>query len=143
MELQVLQEITIQTSDTPQDILGKAGFLDHRADQYESELAQTEQRLDQLRNQQRRDRLVQDMVADAQRYDDTRAPVGPPGSRTTDPLRPGQVLPDTLGVGELPLTLEERIEGLQLLRERLADYIVQVRDRAELFRRRARGGEWA
>jgi hypothetical protein len=142
IELQVLQEITIQTSDTPAEIRSKAGFLDYRADQYEAERVLTEQRLEQLRAQQRRARAVRDFITDALRYDDTRPPVVPSGSSATNPPDPGQVLPDTLGVEERPLSLEERIAGLQLLSDRLADYIVRVRDRADLFRRMA-GGEWA
>ncbi len=145
VDFQGLSEWTIQRTDTPEEIRQKADVLDSRADRFEVQLALTEERLQRFREQQRRARNIADFVADARRYDDTRPPAGPPETRATDPGDPGQILPpgaDTLGIQDRPLTLEEQIQGLQALRHRLADYIERMRDRAEIFRRRA-GGEWA
>jgi hypothetical protein len=146
IELQVLQDITVETGDSPQELRQKANFLDFRADQYQLQQQRIDELLGELTQQQRRSITVNDFIAGIQRHGDTRTPVVPPGVRTVDPPTPGQALPpgsDTLGLTDRPLSLGEQIANLQALRDRLADYIEQVRDRANLLRRRAGGGEWA
>lgn len=140
--LEPMQEVTISPGDTPRDILRKAESLDFRADRHESRLAEVELRMRKLLEDLRRARTVSDFVAGLERYDDTRLPVVSPGSRGVDP-EPGELPPgsDTLGVAERPLTLEERIQRLEILREDLARRIVEIRAKAQRFRDHVRGGE--
>lgn len=140
--LEPMPDLVISPSDSPRDILRKAGTLDFRAEQYEARLTEVERRLEELRRDQRRARAVQDFVAGLERYDDTRLPVVPPATRTVDPSDPGQVPPgaDTLGVESTTLTLEERIENLELLQREMEERLQQIRDKADRFRRLAGGG---
>lgn len=138
--LEPMQDVAINPSDTPRDILRKAATLDFRADQHEARLAEVERRLANLREDQRRARTVSDFVAGLERYDDTRLPVVSPASRV-DP-EPAELPPgaDTLNVSEGPLTLEERIQRLELLVEDLAGRMEEIRAKAQRFRDHAGGG---
>ncbi len=140
--LEPMPDLVISPSDSPRDILRKAGTLDFRAEQYQARLTDVERRLEELRRDQRRARAVQDFVAGLERYDDTRLPVVPPSTRAVDPSDPGQVPAgaDTLGVEARPLTLEERIENLELLGREMEERLQQIRDKANRFRRLAGGG---
>ena len=140
--LEPMQDIIIDPRDTPEIIIRKAELLDFRANQYEARAAEVGRRLEELRRDQRRARQVRDFVAGVERYDDTRLPVVSPGARTVTSPDPGQ-LPsgaDTLGVEARPLTPEERIQNLDLLQQELEIRLQQIRDKAERFRRQARGG---
>jgi len=141
LALEPMQEVTISPSDTPRDILRKAEFLSNRADRHEATLAEVDLRLRRLREDQRRARDVNDFVADLERYDDTRLPVVSPGARAVDP-EPSQLPPgsDTLAVEDRPLTLEERIQQLEIFREDLTGRIESIRAKAGLFREIAGGG---
>jgi len=141
--LEPLPEIIMDPRDTPEILNRKAESLEFRARQYEAQAAAVGLRLEELRQDQRRARQVRDFVAGVERYDDTRLPVVSPGTRTATPPDPGQLPPgaDSLGVETRPLTLEERIENLGLLQQELELRLQQIRIKAELFRRRARGGE--
>jgi hypothetical protein len=139
--LEPMQDVTIDPRDSPADILRKANNLEFRANRYEAQLAGVSQRLEELREDQRRSRRVSDFNADLNRYDDTRLPVVSPANRTTPPpdaaQRPTDV--DSLGTNARPMTLEERIESLELLEEELGFRIQQARDKAARFRQRAGG----
>lgn len=139
--LEPMQEVTINPGDTPREILLKAQNLDFKADRHEARLAEVERRLEELREDQRRTRTVSDFVAGLERYDDTRLPVVSPGNRTVDP-EPGQPPPgaDSLGVEERPLTLEERIQRLEVLREDLTRRVLEIRAKAQRFREHVGGG---
>lgn len=141
-KLEPMQDITIDPRDTPDLIIRKAELLDFRANQYEAQLTEVGRRLEELRRDQRRARQVRDFVAGVERYDDTRLPVVSPGARAVDPPDPRQLPPgaDTLGVEARPLTLEERIQNLDLLQQELGIRLQQIRDKAERYRRLARGG---
>ena len=144
-DLPVLSEITISRLDSPEDIRGKAGLLDHRANQYEAQLVEMTRILEELREDQRWDRAARDALADRERFGATRPPVVPPPAGGVNPPDRSQLLPpgtDTTGVAARPLTLDERIAVLEASIVELADYVQQVRDRAAFFRSRA-GGEWA
>lgn len=140
--LEPMQEFTIGPRDTPEIILAKAEALEERANRREVQLAEARRRLEELRQDQRRARTVRDFMAGLERYDDTRLPVVSPGSRTTTQTDPEQVPPgaDTLGVEERPMTLEERIESLEIFESGLEQRIQQIRDKAERFRQAARRG---
>jgi hypothetical protein len=141
--LEPMQDITIGPRDTPEIILRKAESLEFRANKYEAQLAGIGGRLEELREDQRRTRRVNDFMAGLERYDDTRLLGVPSGSRTVNPPDPAQVPPgaDTLGVEVRPMTLEERIGSLELLEEELRLRMQQVRDKAARFRLRAGGGD--
>jgi hypothetical protein len=141
--LEPMQDITIDLRDTPEIILEKAQNLEFRANRYELQLADVGRRLEELRKDQRRSRDVNDFLAGVERYEDTSLPVVSPGGRTVTPSDPGQLPPgsDTLGVEARPMTLEERIESLELLQEELQLRLQQVRAKAARFRQRAGGGD--
>jgi hypothetical protein len=140
--LEPLTDITISPTDTPRDILRKASTLDFRAQQHEAWREGIDQKLEELRQDLRRSRRVSDFLSDMERFGDTRLPVGPPGTQTNPPADPNQ-LPagaDSLGVQARPMTLEERIRRLEILREELDERIQLIRDRANRFRFLAGGG---
>ena len=140
--LEPMRDITIGPTDTPRDILRKAGTLDYRAQQYEARLEGLDLRLEELRQDLRSSRRVSDFLSDMERFGDTRLPVGPPGTQTTPPPDPGQLPPaaDSLGVETRPMTLDEMIRSLEMVRGELAERIQLIRDRADRFRVLARGG---
>jgi len=140
--LEPLTDITISPTDTPRDILRKASTLDFRAQQHEAWMEGIDQRLEELRQDLRRSRRVSDFLSDMERFGDTRLPVGSPGTQTNPPTDPNQLPPgaDSLGVQARPMTLEERIRRLEILREELEERIQLIRDRAARFRFLAGGG---
>jgi len=141
--LEPMRDITISTTDLPIDIRRKAATLDYRADQHEARLADIDRRLQELREDQRRVRTVSDFLSDMARFGDTRMPVGPPGGRETNPpLNQDQrpVAGDSLAAAARPMTLEERIQSLEILRGELEERIQLIRDKAERFRALAGGG---
>lgn len=142
--LEPMQDLTISATDTPRDILRMAGTLDFRAEQHEAWLEGIDQRLEELRQDLRRSRRVSDFLSDMERFGDTRLPVGPPGTQTTPPPDPDQLPPgaDSLGVEPRPMTLEERIRRLEILRGQLEERIQLIREKAARFRVLA-GGEGA
>lgn len=143
--LEPMREMTIDPRDTPEIILRKAETLELRGARYEAQLAEVGQRLEALREDQRRARTVRDFVAGLERYDDTRLPVVSPGGRpgtATDPSgRPSGA--DSLGVEGPAMTLEERIESLERVRGELERRLEEIQAKAERFRdaARRRGGE--
>jgi hypothetical protein len=140
--LEPLTDITISPTDTPRDILRKASTLDFRAQQHEAWMEGIDQRLEELRQDLRRSRRVSDFLSDMERFGDTRLPVGSPGTQTNPPTDPNQLPPgaDSLGVQARPMTLEERIRRLEILRDELEERIQLIRDRADRFRFLAGGG---
>jgi len=141
--LEPMRDITISTTDLPIDIRRKAATLDYRADQHEARLADIDRRLQELREDQRRVRTVSDFLSDMARFGDTRMPVGPPGGRATNPpLNPDQrpAAGDSLAAATRPMTLEERIQSLEILRRELEERIQLIREKAERFRALAGGG---
>jgi hypothetical protein len=144
--LEPMRDINISPSDSPRDIRRKAATLDYRADQNEDRLAEIDRRLEELREDQRRDRLVSDFLSGLERYGDTRLPVGTPGRLNPPPTDPGQIPPgaDSLAVESRPLTLEERIQDLEASRAEMAARIQLIREKAQRFRDLiGGGGAWA
>jgi hypothetical protein len=141
IEVAVMPEMAPDPRDSPQDLLRKARAMDYWGDRYESQLADIASRLDDLQLEQRRDRRLADFLAGIDRFDDTQVPVtvgrtGAEAQRNPEDLPPGA---DSI-VAVRPI--EERILDLESLRDRVAEILRQVRDRADLFRRLA-GGVWA
>ena len=141
--LEPMRDLTISPTDTPRDILRKASTLEYRAEQDSVRLEEVNRQLEELREDQALSRSVSDMLSGLDRFGDTRLPIGPPGARTAPPdserLLPGA---DSLVVETRPMTLEERIESLELLASDLGERIVQIQAKALRFRARA-GGEVA
>lgn len=142
-DLEPMRDITISPTDLPIDIRRKAATLDYRADQHEARLEGIDQRLEELREDQRRSRTVSDFLSGLERYGDTHLPVGRPGAQVTPPPERDEPPPgaDSLAVENRPLTLEERIEQLEALRVELEERIRLIREKAERFRARAGGGD--
>lgn len=142
VEPEAMEEITITPRDTPANLRRKADLLDFQGDQYEAQIAEIDRRMERLEAAQRTNRAVQAFVADIERYDDNRLPVVPPGARNMGTTDPEESAPagDSVASPDRPMTLEERIQSLQVLRDRLVTYLEQVRDKAERFRREAGGG---
>jgi hypothetical protein len=133
--LEPMRDITISPSDSPRDIRRKASTLDYRVEQNEARLGEIDRRLEELRQDQRRSRQVSDFLSGVERYGDTRLPVGPPGTRATPPPGSEQLPPgaDSLGLESRPLTLEERIQDLEISRLEMFARIQLIRDKARRF----------
>lgn len=140
--LEPMGDLTIDPTDSRQSILRMARVLDFRAARHEARLEGVEARLEGFRQDLQRDRRVSDMLSDLGRFDDTRLPVGSPGAQNNPPPDPEQLSPgaDTLAVEARPLTLEERIERLEILRAELEERIQVIREKAARFRALAGGG---
>jgi hypothetical protein len=137
-------EINPEPRDGPDEYRAKANILEVRLGQYQEQYVFNQEQLDGLRRDQRLLRRSGDFLADFARFDDPTLPVGLPGSRSVP--NPGQISPppgaDTTRAEGRPLTLEERIQALELLQEEIARRIDNIRIRAATLRRLA-GGEWA
>lgn len=143
--LEPLRDLTISQTDSPRDILRMASILERRAEQDSVRLVEVGRQLTELREDQARTRRVADFLSDMERFGDTRLPVGQPGNRATNPDEGDRRPPaaDSLGTEVRPMTLEERVQSLEILQEELQERIRLIRARAERFRARAGGGEWA
>ncbi len=141
VRLAALPEVTFDPRDGPVELRWKAELLQRRASQYEERIAEIDEQIGELRRRQRRDRNLQDLLAGIERFDDNQMPVGPP-RETRDP-ETGSVDPDESEAGDTTaasggeMTLEERIESLQVLRERIETHREQVLIQARQFRERA------
>jgi hypothetical protein len=137
-------DITAEPRDSPAELRTKANILDFRARQYEDQHDYYDRMLAGLLRDQSLLRRSNDFLADRARFDNTPVPVGAPGNRTTPP--PGQVQPlpgaDSLAMEGVPLTLDQRIELLEALKEDITERIESIRVKAADLRRMA-GGVWA
>ena len=136
--------INAEPRDGPRELRDKATILDVTASRYEEQFAYYRRQLEGLRRDQNLLRRRGDFLADASRFDDTNVPVGPPGSRNVPPPDQAQLPPeaDSLGTEGGVLTLEQRIQALEVLQEEITQRIQTIRVRASTLRRLA-GGEWA
>jgi hypothetical protein len=138
-------DINIEPRDGPERLRQKATLLEFTATQYSEQFAYNERQLEGLRRDQALLRRSGDFLADFTRFDDPTLPVGTPTNRNVA-LRNQEDLPlaaDSSRVSGAPLTLEQRIEALEALQEEITERIQNVLTRAQIFRRRAGGGEWA
>lgn len=142
--------VAIDPEDTQEDLVLKAQILEGYAAQYDSTLEELDDRLEQLRERQRTDRRVRDVLAPLDRFDERQLPVVPRrfrGGEGGEVGAQGEPPADTAAVGTRPLTLEARIENLTSLRERFVGYRDAVREQARFIRRRinqdAPGGRFA
>ena len=119
-------ELNAEAYDGPTELRTKAGILEYAANQYEEQQAYFQGQLEGLRRDQNLLRRSRDFLDGVGRFDDTRVPVGAPGTRTDRP----------------PETFEERIQTLEALQEELTEGILLLRVRAADLRRLA-GGQWA
>jgi hypothetical protein len=133
-------DITIRRGDGPEDILLKVNILEVRQTQYEEQLVDIQRKMEELREEQSLLRRSGDFLAGVLRYDDPSLPVGPPGAGAVSPPDPTQTVAalDSLGTRDRPLTLEERIQLLQILQEEVTERIEQIQVKAENFRRSIR-----
>jgi len=139
VQLVAAPEISFDPRDTPLDLRWKAELLERRAEQYEVRLAEIGRLVEDLERRARRNRNLQDMLAGIERFDDDRLPVTAEPDRASASAGGGEesASTDEEGEGAGTRTLDERIENLKLLRERIEFYREQVLRRARLFRERA------
>jgi len=142
--LEPLPEMNAEPRDGPVELRYKADVLELRATMYEEQRAYNDRRLESLRRDQRLLRMADDFVAGINLFDDATSPVRAGASRNDPPpdaARAGAAA-DSLAAEGVPLTLEQRIAGLELLQEAITEAIQTIRVRAVTLRRLA-GGEWA
>lgn len=125
----VLPDVQFDPRDGPEDYEVKAQLLERQAALVQSLAVDVTDRMRTLENRLRIQRQSGDLLANVDRFDDTRVPVvaGPPR---------GGVAADSTTAGGRPLTLEERIQELETYRAWLDDYHARLLQRAETFRRR-------
>jgi hypothetical protein len=130
--------IVIEPRDGVEEIRDKADLLDLRGDQYEELLGEIGRLLAGLRRDLRLMRQSDDFLAGVERFGDVRLPVGPPGARPDRTPDAGQPPGAGPGVEERPLTLEERIQALEITQREVVVRIESIRVKAESFRRQIR-----
>ena len=142
--LEPLSPINAEPRDGPTELRAKATILEVTATQYEEQYEFYTQQLEDLRRDQNLLRRSGDFLADFTRFGDPTVPVRSRENRNIPP--PDQTQPppgaDSLAVDGGFLTLEERIQSLELLQEEITERIQIIRVRAQSLRRLA-GGEWA
>jgi hypothetical protein len=126
----VIAEVAADPRDGPSETLAKAQIMEHYAALADTAIQDTDRRIDELKTRLRHQQQRADLMAGVERFDDTRLPVvtNPPGSPTT--------AADSTGAGGRPLTLEERIRGLEDYRTQLEAMRDQMLIRAQEFRRK-------
>lgn len=132
-----LPEILFDPRDGPAELRLKAEMADQRAAQANAFMEEADRQISELQERLRRNRDLQDLLAGIERFGDIQTPVGVRTRRTTE-QEGVEAQADTLAAAE-PLTLEERIEQLESLREQAEEYRDQMRALAERFRRRIGG----
>src|SRR5690606_16616509 len=122
----------------------KAELLERRAAAADSLITDLDERIARLQAQLRRERSAEHFLAGVDRFDDTRVPVGPPGSAGAPGVGAasgrGSAAPagDSAVVAPQDLPLDQQIEQLQVFRAQVVLARNQFVGRARLFRDRLR-----
>jgi len=127
----VLSDVQADPRDGPVEILGKAQLLEQLAAQADTAILDVDRQIKELTARQRRQLQMNDLMAGLERFDDTRLPVV-----TNAPSNSRASAADSTGAGPRPLTLQERIQGLEEYRQQLEAYRDQALIRAKEFRRK-------
>ena len=139
-----LPEVPVDERDGPEELRIKAQFLETRAEQYDSLLTDIDRRIEGLQSRQRTDRRVREFVAGLERFDDLRLPVVAQGRRGDPPAgggeEPSPEVADSTGLAPREVTLEDRIESLLNLKDRLETYRNAALSRAGVLRELLRSG---
>lgn len=139
----VVPEITIDPRDGPLELRQKAAFLEHRAALYDSTLVEIDAQIRELSRRDRHRAALQNFLRGIRRFDEGAVPIGREGRAAADRAEgetdreQGGGSDEDVGdeeAGAAPLTVEERIQQLEELREILEAYREQVLDRARRFR---------
>jgi hypothetical protein len=129
-----MPQVVHDPRDGPGELENKALFLERRATQYEVQIEGIDRDVELLRERQRRDRGLADLLSGIGRFDDNRPPVGAAAEGREASNAP-RTTADSTGVS-VEKTADEKILELQLLRATLEGFLVQVRARARSFRSR-------
>ena len=130
-ELALMADVTFDPRDGPDDLETKAQLVDRQAAQADTVVQDIDQQIETLSERLRVQQQRGDLLAAVGRFDDTNLPVGVTGGPP-----PADLAADSTGVGNRPMTLEERIEALTDWRAQMASYRDQLIIKAEIFRRR-------
>lgn len=139
-ELRPLPEVVIRRGDGPEELRGKAGILESRADEYDSVIASLEREISSRERRIQQQRGQEDLLAGISRFDDDiltgRGLTASAGDDAGDDENTESL--SSVNLTELPLP-----EQVALLREYLS-LALEMRDealaRARVFRARAEGG---
>lgn len=139
--LAALPEVAWDPRDGVQELTWKAELLQRRARQYEERIEEIEGQIQDLRRRERRNRSLNDLLTGIQRFDDDQVPVVSP-SEDADPRSESveqeqQQDDDTTSTTSREVSLQQRIERLELLRTRIEEFRNEVLFRARQFRNRA------
>lgn len=139
--LVALPEIAWDPRDGPEELRWKAELLERRARQYAARIDEIAVQIEDLRRRQRRNRSLSDLVTGIQRFDDDQVPVVSPsedgGSQAGGGVDGGGEEEGEEGESTETSSLDDRIESLELLRERIEEFREQVLFRARQFRDQA------
>ena len=139
--LAALPEVAWDPRDGVQELNWKADLLERRARQYAERIDEIDSQMEDLRRRQRRNRSLNDLLTGIQRFDDDQVPVVSPSddaeTRSGSVEQNQEEETDTASAGSQEMTLEDRIESLELLRTRIEDFRDEVLFRARQFRNRA------
>ena len=138
-DLPPVPDLSVDPRDGPTELIHKARMLETRAEEYGSVIREIDERIDVLEEQVRRDRALQDNLADLSRFDDVDVPVAPTSGD------PGDISPDASVEGLDPalgdLSPNEVIAILEEIRSRAESLRVEAVAQAEEFRERVESSE--
>jgi hypothetical protein len=122
----VLPNIRAQPTDGPVELRVKADLLERHAIMFDTLIATIDVEVEDLEKRSRRDRLTRGFLAGIDRFGDANLPIA--ASRTAEASEAGS------GPEGGELTLEERLESLQLLMDRYRAQRSEAASRAEALR---------
>ena len=131
----VMPEVEIRPGDGPRDIARKRNLVENRVTEAEGLLDNLIREIEGLTKRQAREQRRRDREARGARFDDNANPTG--GARTSVTDDAG--VTDSAGVTLPVKTLEERIAEKEELRQQVADYLIELKAKAEEIRRKTGG----
>ena len=134
-------DLSVDPRDGPTELVHKARMLESRAQEYEAVIREIDGRIEALEERLRRDRALQDNMADLSRFDDVDVPVAPPTSGDSDDIARGVAPVGRLDPSLGDLSPAEVIAMLEEIRNRAESLRVEAVAQAEEFRDRVESSE--
>ena len=139
-DLPPVPDLSVDPRDGPTELVHKARMLETRAEEYESVVREIDHRIESLEERVRRDRALQDNLADLSRFDDADVPVASSSGDPDDASRDAGSV-DGLASSLGDLSPAEMITVLEEIRNQAESLRIEAVAQAEEFRSRVESSE--